>query len=49
MKVAIVGSGGQLGSDVVRAFRKAGHQVMALSHAEIEVTDQDSVRGTLEH
>ena len=47
MRVAIIGSRGQLGTDVVGTFREAGHQVTPLSHAEIEVTDRDNVRETL--
>lgn len=45
--VAVVGSAGQLGTDVVRALDAAGYRVIALSHAEIEVTDQGSVSRAL--
>lgn len=45
--VAVIGSAGQLGTDVVRALDAAGYRVIALSHAEIEVTDQGSVNRAL--
>jgi len=47
MKVAITGANGQLGSDVVKAFVAAGHEVVGLTHADIEVADLDSVMGCL--
>lgn len=43
MRVAVVGANGQLGTDVVRAFRDAGDEVFALTHQDIEITDLDSV------
>lgn len=43
MKVVVLGSNGQLGADVVDVFSAAGHQVQALTHADIEVADADSV------
>src|SRR5579863_9312686 len=43
MKVAVIGGNGQLGCDVVEAFRDNGDEVCALTHSEIEVTDLDSV------
>jgi dTDP-4-dehydrorhamnose reductase len=46
MKVAIVGSNGQLGSDLVRIF-SAQHEVVALNHADIKVEDIDSVKTAL--
>lgn len=47
MKVAVVGSNGQLGRDVVRAFRANGDEVVALTHAELEIADRDAVAKTL--
>jgi len=38
MKVAIIGSNGQLGTDLVKAFRESG-EVVPLTHKEIDVTD----------
>ncbi|MFQ5814428.1 MAG: dTDP-4-dehydrorhamnose reductase [Anaerolineae bacterium] len=49
MKVAVIGSMGQLGTDLVRSFSEAGQEVIPLPHAEMEVTDQDSVRKILLH
>jgi dTDP-4-dehydrorhamnose reductase len=47
VKVAVVGSAGQLGTEVVQAFSAAGHDVSPLTHAEIEVTDRENVRKAL--
>ena len=47
MKVAVIGSAGQLGSEVCHAFATAGHDVSALSHTEIRVEDPNSVREAL--
>src|SRR6185503_9356582 len=46
MKVAIVGSNGQLGSDLVRVFSEK-HEVVTLNHADIKVEDPDSVNTVL--
>jgi dTDP-4-dehydrorhamnose reductase len=46
MKVAIVGSNGQLGSDLVRVFSDK-HEVVSLNHADIKVEDIDSVNAVL--
>jgi dTDP-4-dehydrorhamnose reductase len=46
MKVAIVGSNGQLGSDLVHIFSKE-HEVVALNHTDIRVEDIDSVKTVL--
>lgn len=46
MKVAIVGSNGQLGSDLVRVFSEK-HEVVSLNHADIKVEDIDSVKTVL--
>jgi dTDP-4-dehydrorhamnose reductase len=47
MRVAVIGSTGQLGRDIVEAFRRNGDFVQALTHADIDVADVDSVRSTL--
>lgn len=39
MKIAIIGAKGQLGFDLVRAFKDTGHEVVPLTHADIDVTD----------
>jgi dTDP-4-dehydrorhamnose reductase len=41
MDVLVTGAGGQLGHDVVGAFR--GHDVTGLSHAELDIVDRDAV------
>lgn len=38
------GAGGMLGSDVVRAAAAAGHEVVALARADLDVTDEEAVR-----
>jgi len=48
MKIAVLGSSGQLGSDFIRIFAEAGrYEVVPLDHTQIEVTNQESVRRTL--
>ncbi len=47
MKVAVVGANGQLGTDLVDALTAAGHQAIPLGHAEIEVSDRESVTAAL--
>lgn len=44
-RVAIIGANGQLGTELVKAF--ADSQVCPLTHADIEVTDLDSIARTL--
>jgi dTDP-4-dehydrorhamnose reductase len=43
MKVAVIGSNGQLGSDVVRAFGENGDDAVGLTHADIEIANRQSV------
>lgn len=43
MKVAVIGADGQLGSDVVDAFREKGDDVYSLDHSKVEVASFDSV------
>ena len=43
MKVAVVGSNGQLGTDVVRAFVDNGDEVFALTHGDVEIANRESV------
>jgi dTDP-4-dehydrorhamnose reductase len=45
VRIFVTGGGGMLGQDVVRA---AGDGVMALSHADLDVTDAGAVREALE-
>lgn len=48
VKVAVLGAGGQLGSDVCRAFEAAGHGVAALGRPDADITDAKAVRRALE-
>jgi dTDP-4-dehydrorhamnose reductase len=45
--VAVLGADGQLGSDLVAHFAAAGDEVAALTHADVEVADEASVRAAL--
>lgn len=47
MKIAVIGGNGQLGNDVVKAFRANGDEVSSLSHADIELSDLASVTAAL--
>ena len=47
MKVAVIGATGQLGCDVMRAFAADGAEVCGLGHADIEVSNLDSVARVL--
>jgi dTDP-4-dehydrorhamnose reductase len=47
MKIAVIGANGQLGNDVVTAFRAHGDEVSPLSHADIELSDLVSVTAAL--
>lgn len=45
MKILIIGANGQLGSDLVKAL--ADHELIPLTHADIEVTDEGQVQAAL--
>jgi dTDP-4-dehydrorhamnose reductase len=47
MRLLVTGAGGMLGSDVVRAAEFVNHEVIALTHAELDVTDGRRVRRTI--
>ena len=47
MKVAVIGSNGQLGTDVVRAFADNGDEVCGLTHADVEIANRGSVSNKL--
>jgi len=47
IRVAVVGSTGQLGSDLIRILLGRGYEVFPLNHADIECTKPDSVWGTM--
>lgn len=48
MKIALIGSNGQLGNDLAVAFSEHGHAVCGLTHADIEISDSTSVSRALE-
>jgi dTDP-4-dehydrorhamnose reductase len=48
MKIAVIGANGQLGTDIVRAFAQNGDDVCALTHADIEIANLDSVSRKLQ-
>lgn len=43
MRVAVIGAGGQVGTEVVRAARAAGFEVLALSHEQCPVEDRTAL------
>jgi dTDP-4-dehydrorhamnose reductase len=47
MKVLVTGAGGMLGQDVVRVAQDVRHQVIALSHDDLDVTDPAKVERML--
>ncbi|NQT18664.1 MAG: dTDP-4-dehydrorhamnose reductase [Planctomycetes bacterium] len=47
MRVVIIGSNGQLAQDLHPALQQNGHEVIGLTHAQIEVAELDSVRDAL--
>jgi dTDP-4-dehydrorhamnose reductase len=47
MKVVVLGSNGQLGSDVCAAFYQNGDEVIGLTHADMELTSASSVEAAL--
>ena len=48
MRIALIGSSGQLGSDLLPRLQAAGHDVVPLRHADIEITDAANVAAVLE-
>jgi dTDP-4-dehydrorhamnose reductase len=48
MKIAIIGANGQLGTDLVTVFTAGGDSVHALTHADIEISEPDSVSRVIE-
>ena len=43
VKVLITGSAGQLGTDLVASAKRSGLEVVATSHADLDITDRDQV------
>jgi len=46
MKVAVIGANGQLGTDLLEVLSK-DNEAIGLNHADIEITDMDSVKNVL--
>jgi len=47
MTVAVIGSNGQLGTDVVEAFQKAGEATVGLTHADLDISSLEWSRKIL--
>ena len=47
MRIALIGSNGQLAQDLAPVLEESGHVVTGLTHARIEVAELDSVRAAL--
>lgn len=48
MRLLVLGAGGMLGRDLVRAAERAGHEVSALGHAELDVTNAAAVEAAVQ-
>jgi dTDP-4-dehydrorhamnose reductase len=50
LKILITGGGGMLGRDVALAAREVGHEPIALTHAELDISDRAAVeQACIEH
>jgi dTDP-4-dehydrorhamnose reductase len=47
MRIAVIGANGQLGADVVAEMQSAGEEVMALTHAQVDIASLESIRNAL--
>src|ERR1700759_4865514 len=47
MRIVITGGGGMLGLDVQRAAEAAGHEPVALTRAQLDITDRRAVTGAV--
>src|SRR3954470_6414538 len=47
MRLLVTGAAGMLGRDVVAAAESAGHDVIALARADLDITDADAVRAAI--
>ena len=43
MRIVVIGADGQLGVDICAALTSAGHEVVGLTHANIEIVDANSI------
>lgn len=48
MRVALIGANGQLGSDLAKVVFARGHDLAALTHADVEVTDVASIEAMMQ-
>lgn len=48
MRFLVTGAGGQLGHDVTIAARRAGHDVFAFAHDDLDITDAEAIRRAIE-
>ncbi len=44
MKLFVTGAGGQLGHELVSAIRTSGHEAIATTHAQLDITDEEAVK-----
>ena len=49
MKLLITGAGGMTGSELVRQAAERSWDVVALSRADLDITDADAVEGVIGH
>src|SRR3954452_5628885 len=47
MRLLVTGAAGMLGSDVVEAAAAAGHEVIACTRTELDITHDDAVRAAV--
>jgi dTDP-4-dehydrorhamnose reductase len=47
VKLLVTGAGGMLGADVARAGERAGHELILLARADLDITDAESVERVL--
>jgi dTDP-4-dehydrorhamnose reductase len=48
MRLLVTGASGMLGTDVLKAGERAGHELLALARTELDVTDADAVASALQ-
>ncbi len=48
MRLLLTGAGGMLGGDVRRAAERAGHELVPLSHSDLDIVDADAVARAFE-
>jgi len=48
MKIALIGANGQLGSDLAKVLPARGHDLLPLTHADVEIADGESVAAMMQ-